>query len=218
MIRTKYSSPRAEPEHDITALVVPIKHSPVYRFRLILQSTGPALTSLRPRATRTQMVDANSQYQDQKEEPTLTGENGTAAIAPSRPIRPARSGDEDAAKLEFGAEFDHQKGQPLFTAEVLQLLKLHKEKNQHVQVNNRLLEPSLEHCDRFGQIDTTEAAIAVREQLQKVEPKLHAFEVAQLASLMPKDAEEAKAIIPSLAANYDDDVLNEILKNMDAWL
>lgn len=164
------------------------------------------------------MVDSNPQYQEEKDEPTIAGENGTERIAPARPTRPTRSGDEDAAKLEFGPEFDQQKAQPLFTAEVLQLLKLHKEKNQHVQVNNRLLEPSLDHCDRFGQIETTEAAIAVREQLQKVEPKLHPFEIAQLASLMPRGAEEAKAIIPSLAANYDDDVLNEILKNMDAWL
>lgn len=164
------------------------------------------------------MVDANH-YHDQKEEPTLaSGENGTSSITPSRPARHVRSGDEDAAKLEFGPEFDQQKGQPLFTAEVLQLLKLHMDKNKHLQVNNKLLEPSLEHCERFGQLETTEAAIAVRDQLQKVEPKLHPFEIAQLASLMPKDAEEAKAIIPSLATNYDDDVLNEILKNMDAWL
>lgn len=160
----------------------------------------------------------NSNALDPKDEPLLPGEHEAPGVTPLRPIRPVRSGDEDAAKLEFGAEFDEQKGQPLFTAEVLQLLKLHKEKNQHVQVNNRLLEPSLEHCERFGQIETTDAAIMVREQLQKVEPRLHPFEVAQLASLMPKDAEEAKAIIPSLAANYDDDVLNEILKNMDAWL
>lgn len=77
---------------------------------------------------------------------------------------------------------------------------------------------SLEYAERFGQLENTVQAINVRDQLSAVKPELHPFEIAQLASLMPKDAEEARAIIPSLADRYEDDQLNTILKDMDVYL
>lgn len=129
--------------------------------------------------------------------------------------------DEDAAQLELGEEFNNPEAQPLFLSEVAHLLKLQvdgKKGTDYEPDLNPVLKKSLEYAGRFGQLTSTEQAIAVRDQLTKVQPQLHPFEVAQLASLMPKEAEEAKAIIPSLKDRYDDDVLNEILKNMDAWL
>lgn len=148
---------------------------------------------------------------EQKEEPQ------PVAIRP-----PPRPTDEDAALLELGPEFDQSAGaQPLFISEVAHLLNMQveakKAQDQESTINPVLMK-SLQYTQRFKQLESTEQAIAMREQLVKVEPELHAFEIAQLASLMPKEAEEAKAIIPSLADRYDDDVLNEILKNMDAWL
>lgn len=158
-------------------------------------------------------AEPNGVVPEQKEEPQPVN-----ARAPSRPA------DEDAAQLQLGPEFDQSVGaQPLFISEVAHLLKLQvdEKKIQQQQFEaalNPVLKKSLEYTQRFSQLESTEQAIAVREQLAKVEPALHPFEIAQLASLMPKEAEEAKAIIPSLAEKYDDDVLNDILKNMDAWL
>lgn len=135
---------------------------------------------------------------------------------------PARPSDEDAAQLELGPEFDESAGaQPLFISEVAHLLTLQVESKRSQDGEaaiNPVLMKSLEYTLRFKQLESTQEAISMRAQLHEVQPQLHAFEIAQLASLMPKEAEEAKAIIPSLGDRYDDDVLNEILKNMDAWL
>lgn len=133
------------------------------------------------------------------------------------------TGEEDATTLVLGPEFQLDAGaQALFISEVAHLLK-EKVKGRQGQeiateIENPILMKSLKYANRFGQIANTEQAIAVRNQLQAVEPHLHPFEIAQIATLMPKDAEEAKAIIPSLAARYDDDVLNNILKDLDVWL
>eukprot|EP00177_Eucheuma_denticulatum_P006365 GFKZ01011603.1.p1 GENE.GFKZ01011603.1~~GFKZ01011603.1.p1 ORF type:complete len:158 (+),score=23.13 GFKZ01011603.1:255-728(+) len=129
--------------------------------------------------------------------------------------------DEDAAQLKLGHEFSETAGaQPLFISEVAHLLQLQVEGKKDSQYDsiNPVLKKSLEYANRFMQLKTTEQAISVRDQLSKVQPPLAQFEIAQLASLMPKEAEEAKAILPSLRDRYDDDVLNEILKNMDAWI
>lgn len=146
----------------------------------------------------------------QKEEPRLVN---------SVHMRPA---DEDAAQLQLGPEFSETAGaQPLFISEVAHLLKLQVEGKKDIDYDaalNPVMKKSLDYANKFMQLKTTEQAIAVREQLAKVQPPLRPFEIAQLASLMPKEAEEAKAIIPSLRDRYDDDVLNEILKNMDTWL
>lgn len=132
-----------------------------------------------------------------------------------------RQEDEDAAQLKLGLEFSETAGaQPLFISEVAHLLQLQVEgkKGSDYDTVNPVLKKSLDYATKFMQLKTTEQAIAVRDQLSKVQPPLAQFEIAQLASLMPKEAEEAKAILPSLRDRYDDDVLNEILKNMDAWI
>lgn len=128
--------------------------------------------------------------------------------------------EEDASTLKFSYEFTLEgHAQPLFISEVGHLLKVHVEK-QEKKLNdlNIVLKQSLDYAERFGQLAKTEQSIAVRAQLEAVVPKLHEFEIAQLASLMPKEVDEAKAIIPSLAARYDDDVISDILKNFEVWL
>lgn len=131
-----------------------------------------------------------------------------------------RAAEEDAARLELGPEFHQENGaQPLFLSEVAHLLNFHgKKKDEYEPELNPVLDKSLKYARRFGQLQKPEQAIAIRDQLMKIEPKLHPFEIAQLASLMPGDANEAKAIVPSLVGRYDDDVLNEMVKNMNAWL
>lgn len=128
--------------------------------------------------------------------------------------------EEDASKLHFSYEFTLEgHAQPLFISEVGHLLKVHVERQEKKPGDlNFVLRKSLDYAERFGQLAKTEQSIAVRAQLDAVYPKLHEFEIAQLASLMPKEVDEAKAIIPSLAARYDDDVISDILKNFEVWL
>ncbi len=151
------------------------------------------------------MEQANGGGGEPKEEPRLQ-------TAPPK--------EEDAAELNLGAEFTGEEAQPLFLAEAAQLLQLKLEQNtaedpEHSQV----LQKSLRHLQRFDQIHGQEAAVYVRRVLESAEPALHPFEVAQLASLVPGDAEEAKAIIPSLKTTYEDDAkLNDILKALDKFV
>lgn len=132
-----------------------------------------------------------------------------------------RVGDEDASTLELGPEFDQDSAQPLFISEVAHLLKLQVEAKRQPDMSaelNPVLKKSLEHANKFGQLAKTDQAITVRAQLSAVVPELHPFEIAQLASLMPKEVDEAKAIIPSLVDRYDDDVLADILKIFNVWV
>ena len=140
-------------------------------------------------------------------------------VAPAeRRRRPLRPNEEDADRLIFCSEFDLSEGaQPLFTSEVAHLLRQKVDQNSR-QHSNQVLIKSLEHAERFSQLENTVQAIHVRDQLSAVKPELHPFEIAQLASLMPKDAEEARTIIPSLADRYDDEQLTTILKDMDVFL
>lgn len=128
--------------------------------------------------------------------------------------------EEDASTLKFSYEFTLEgHAQPLFISEVGHLLKVHVQKQEKKPGDlNFVLRKSLDYAERFGQLAKTEQSIAVRAQLEAVVPKLHEFEIAQLASLMPKEVDEAKAIIPSLAVRYDDDVISDILKNFEVWL
>lgn len=129
--------------------------------------------------------------------------------------------DEDAANLELGPEFGPTVAQPLFLSEAAHLLRVKVNSQdssaQYQPEINPVLKKSVEYAERFDVLKGTAQAIAVREQLSKVDPPLHPFEIAQLASLLPKEAEEAKAIIPSLRDRYENDVLNELLKNMDSF-
>lgn len=128
--------------------------------------------------------------------------------------------EEDAALLELGPEFrGEQEAQPIFLAEVAHLLRLQesKKRQQGFTEINPVMEQSLKYAEKFGHITKTEDAIAIRNTLMNVQG-IHPFEVAQIASLFPKDPEEAKAIIPSLKDRYEDDELNDMISQLDDWL
>lgn len=132
----------------------------------------------------------------------------------------AQTVEEDAALLELGAEFRAEQGaQPIFLAEVAHLLRLQVEgkTNQGFTELNEILKKSLEYAERFGHIARPKDATEIRQQLNSV-VGIHPFEVAQIASLLPKDAEEAKAIIPSLKDRYEDDELNEMIASLEVFL
>lgn len=153
---------------------------------------------------------------DAKEEP----EAATVGLDGGQGVHArAQAVEEDAALLELGPEFRvEQDAQPIFLAEVAHLLRLQvsAKTQQGFTEINPVLKKSLEYAEKFGNIETQDA-IAIRTQLSQV-PGIHPFEVAQIASLLPKDAEEAKAIIPSLKDRYEDDELNDMIANLDVWL
>lgn len=153
---------------------------------------------------------------DIKEEPETAPPLDMVAQA----MHGARTAEEDAALLELGPEFRaEQDAQPIFLAEVSHLLRLQVDlkTDQGFSEINPVLKKSLEYAEKFGHITKTEDAIQIRAQLMAVRG-IHPFEVAQIASLFPKDAEEAKAIIPSLKDRYEDDELKEMIEQLDVWL
>lgn len=166
------------------------------------------------------LMDSNDQNGDMvadiKEEPETAPPLDSVVQA----MHGARVTEEDAALLELGPEFRvEQDAQPIFLAEVSHLLRLQvdaKTEKGFTEINP-VLKKSLEYAEKFGHIIKTEDAIQIRAQLMGV-PGIHPFEVAQIASLFPKDAEEAKAIIPSLKDRYEDDELNEMIEQLDVWL
>jgi DNA-directed RNA polymerase II subunit RPB4 len=127
--------------------------------------------------------------------------------------------DEDASILELGPEFTPEKAQPIFLAEAAFLLK--NKIDQHQATSsfpgdlNPVLKKSFEYAQRFDTFQGGEVAMHVRKRLgEETVPPLHPFEIAQIASLVPGDADEAKAIIPSLREKYADDVLQRILNDV----
>lgn len=69
-----------------------------------------------------------------------------------------------------------------------------------------------EYVNQFARFNSTDSAQAARQILIK-DTTLKPFELAQLASLCPEEAEEAKSLVPSLAAK-DDDALQALLNEI----
>lgn len=115
---------------------------------------------------------------------------------------------------EMGTEFSPDIAQPLFLSEVAFLLG--KTVEQHSTSGslgdvNPVLKKAFDYAGKFDVFKSAETAMSVRTQLSAVRPKLHPFEIAQLASLVPASSEEAKCVIPSLANKFDDDQLQDVL-------
>ncbi|PAA79027.1 hypothetical protein BOX15_Mlig024392g2, partial [Macrostomum lignano] len=134
------------------------------------------------------------------------------SVIMSQPL-PNEVPEEDASELRFPLEFD--KAQTLTVSEVRQILEKRKAANEQREEE---LEPSevetktLNYCQRFAKFNNEETISAVRDLLQG--KKLHNFELAAIANLCPETAEEAKALIPSLAGRFEDEDLNQILEDL----
>lgn len=135
-----------------------------------------------------------------------------------RPLRQFISRDEDASVLELGPEFSPEKAQALFLSEASYLLQKKVEQHQTATLQgdiNPVLKKAFEYAERFDTFRSADTAMTVRAQLSKIIPPLHPFEIAQLATLVPSTADEAKVIIPSLADKFDDDKLQDILQGLN---
>lgn len=121
--------------------------------------------------------------------------------------------EEDASELKFPKEFEH--AETLLNSEVRMLLEHRKQQNESQEEEQELSEvfmKTLNYTERFSRFKNRETISDVRGLLQKYQ--LHKFELSSLANLCPENAEEAKALIPSLEGRFEDEELQEILDNI----
>lgn len=151
--------------------------------------------------------------------PATSAQVPAAASAAAPVVRDSNNPVQQADELMLDG-FSGESAQPLFLAEASQLLTLKLSTLEQEDPDlTPVLKKSLKHLERFDAFRGAEAAVDVRRMLENATPLLHPFELAQLASLCPKDAEEAKAIIPSLKTTVEDDSkLNDILKQLDGFV
>ena len=124
--------------------------------------------------------------------------------------------DEDAATLNLGPDF--QDGRCLLNSEVAIILQ-HKLEQMRADgkrpPSNDFLKAH-EYVNRVKQFKDKDTIAQIRQELENYTP--YEFEVAQLGNLCPEDAEEAKALVPSLALAGRDDVddaqLTEFLQQL----
>uniref|UniRef100_F6WNI1 DNA-directed RNA polymerase II subunit RPB4 n=1 Tax=Monodelphis domestica TaxID=13616 RepID=F6WNI1_MONDO len=121
--------------------------------------------------------------------------------------------EEEASQLVFPREFET--AQTLLNSEVHMLLEHRKQQHESGQDARELpvvFWKTLDYAARFSRFQNRETIARVRGLL--LQKKLHKFELAALANLCPETAEEAKALIPSLAGRLEDEDLQEVLDDI----
>ncbi|XP_013416928.1 DNA-directed RNA polymerase II subunit RPB4 [Lingula anatina] len=126
---------------------------------------------------------------------------------------PNEQQEEDASELRFPKEFEN--AETLLISEVQMLLEHRKQQNESAEEEQELSEvfmKTLNYTSRFTKFKNRETISAVRSLL--MQKKLHKFELAALANLCPENADEAKALIPSLEEKFEDEELQQILDDI----
>ncbi|KAF0975268.1 hypothetical protein FDP41_006020 [Naegleria fowleri] len=129
---------------------------------------------------------------------------------------------EDAERLELG---DFKDKTCLTISEVAHILQRKKEELEKEQSDfiNDIFDKSLSYAKRFGGGLSYESSLDIKTTLARQtlalkdsqdRKKLVSFQIAQLANLMPGDAEEAITLIPSLRV-FDESEIEKILKDME---
>ncbi|KAG2392835.1 hypothetical protein C9374_011560 [Naegleria lovaniensis] len=129
---------------------------------------------------------------------------------------------EDAERLELG---DFKDKTCLTISEVAHILQRKKEELEKEQSDfiNDIFDKSISYSKRFGGGLSYESALDIKTTLARQtlalkdsqdRKKLVSFQIAQLANLMPGDAEEAITLIPSLRV-FDESEIEKILKDME---
>ncbi|GAA5987526.1 hypothetical protein JCM10908_001991 [Rhodotorula pacifica] len=120
--------------------------------------------------------------------------------------------DEDAAALKLGPHFsDADTAQNMLTlAEVKLLLGQIEESGRYP--DNAVFNKTKEYVNTFSRFEGAEMAAAARTTVPQGEGEFQYFEQVQLINLCPMEAEEAKALIPSI--KMDDDRLQEHLNTL----
>uniref|UniRef100_A0A1I7U5U7 CSD_1 domain-containing protein n=1 Tax=Caenorhabditis tropicalis TaxID=1561998 RepID=A0A1I7U5U7_9PELO len=105
----------------------------------------------------------------------------------------------------------------LLTAEVYLLLEHRRVSNEtkdEIEEMSEVFIKTLNYARRMSRFKNRETIRAVRAVFS--EKHLHKFEVAQIANLCPENAEEAKALVPSLENKIEESELEEVLKDLQS--
>uniref|UniRef100_A0A7E4ZYS1 RPOL4c domain-containing protein n=1 Tax=Panagrellus redivivus TaxID=6233 RepID=A0A7E4ZYS1_PANRE len=124
--------------------------------------------------------------------------------------------EEDAAELKFPPEFDKDGCDALLVSEVFLLLDHRRkqgEQKEEIEDISEVFVKTIDYCRRLSRFKTRDTIRAVRN-IFSTNAVLHKFEVAQLVNLCPENAEEAKALIPSLESKLDDEELENLLRDL----
>ncbi|KAI8362733.1 HRDC-like protein [Choanephora cucurbitarum] len=120
---------------------------------------------------------------------------------------------EDASILKLGDEFEN--AQCLYISEVRIILEAQQDSKDNGTDNRAttsVMSKTLDYVRAFSRFSNIESVREVRQVLGK--ENLSQFEVAQIANLCCEDAEEAKALIPSLENKVEAPELQEMLSQM----
>jgi len=140
----------------------------------------------------------------------------SAGSGPSGGVR--RIEEEDSSVLKFGPDFS--KAKALMNSEVAQILEHKREimQTKGQQPKSDFLK-AYQYVNTVKQFRDREVVSQVRRDLEK-HTDLDAFEVAQLGNLCPQDAQEARALVPSLdmsGRDIDNAQLTEILEQLNSF-
>ena len=136
---------------------------------------------------------------------------------------------EDASELLFGEEdLTKQENMCLSNAEVANILeKSRVEQEEQSEEPTRVFKQTLEYVNRFsGTPDPASKAQtlkALRDALETFhrdregrEPeRLHYFEIASLANLVPEDVDEVQALLPSIHQRFREDEIEDLLQILE---
>ncbi|GAA5801500.1 hypothetical protein HPULCUR_006948 [Helicostylum pulchrum] len=120
---------------------------------------------------------------------------------------------EDASILKLGPEFEN--AQCLYISEVRIILEAQEDSKENGTINRpstNVMSKTLDYVRAFSRFSNIESVREVRQVLLK--ENMAQFEVAQIANLCCEDAEEAKALIPSLENKVEVPELQEMLSQM----
>ncbi|KAE9555140.1 hypothetical protein FO519_001635 [Halicephalobus sp. NKZ332] len=124
--------------------------------------------------------------------------------------------EEDASELKFPPEFDREGCDALLISEVFLLLDHRRrqgEQKEEIEDISEVFLKTIDYCRRLSRFKTRDTIRSVRAIFTACN-NLHKFEIAQLINLCPENAEEAKALIPSLESKIDDEELDNLLRDL----
>ncbi|ORY99899.1 HRDC-like protein [Syncephalastrum racemosum] len=131
----------------------------------------------------------------------------------TRHLRRGAQDHEDATTLNLGEEF--QNTQCLFISEVRILLEAQEDsklEGTEKRPTTNITSKALDYVRTFTRFTNRDSVREVRQLLGKKD--MSQFEAAQLANLVCEDAEEAKALVPSLTNKISDERVQELLAEM----
>ncbi|KAG0227056.1 RNA polymerase B [Actinomortierella wolfii] len=117
--------------------------------------------------------------------------------------------EEDATTLKLGEGYED--AACLFISEVKILLEATQRPN-----TSEVYQKTLNYVNQFNRFTNADVVREVRNGMNEepIRSTLKGFELTQLANLCCEEAEEAKALVPSLANKIDDDTLQNFLNTI----